>query len=494
MKTTRKVVVIGLDGVSLDILEVLAQRSAIPNINTFVHKAKYYKLLSTIPPTTAPAWTSITSGVNPGMHGIFYFIQWFPNERVFRRVRSYDILVPRIHEIISINGLRSLIVNMPYSLPPILTKNTTIVRDWLSPYPKKYVGSIEFKKILDYYPSSSIGPFIHLVNDLRMYLDLLTSEVDAKMRVLETLIEKYSWDFIFIMFSEPDWIQHRLLNVLYSGKSKFLGKVLKIYSMIDKFVGFLKNQLDEHDMLMIVSDHGQAIYNGEFRLYCHLLEELHFQTNIIEKLLCRNPCAFIIDVLRMLKLNKVLKIRGKLDIVNDEGVIQRGRLAIIPYGIYMFNTSKNLITYLKTRLETEEVKPLLRIWLREEIYKGPRHTLERFPHIVYVPNDVRKVWVYSYKLGLKLWRFSRIADHSLYGILIIYGDKLMEEQMTIETPTCTTFDVLPTILAYMNIPLPPYVDGKKLIHTREKIRYRDYRSLWLSLKRIKRGLVQGKKL
>lgn len=267
MKASKKVVVIGLDGISIEIVNVLAQRGAIPNINMLLRKAKYYKMLSTIPPTTAPAWTSITSGVNPGKHGIFYFVQWFPSERTFRKVRSYDILIPRIHEILSINGYRSLIVNMPYSLPPILTKNITIVKDWLSPYPKKYIGPIEFKKILDNYPSFSIGPFIHLFNDVKTYLDLLIKEISTKIYVLETLIQKSSWDFIFIMFSEPDWLQHRLLDVLYSGKSKFLNKVLKVYSIIDKFVKFMKDQLDEYDMLMIVSDHGQTIYNNEFRLY-----------------------------------------------------------------------------------------------------------------------------------------------------------------------------------------------------------------------------------
>lgn len=69
-----RVVIIGLDGISTSILGMLFNRGVMLKLKPVIRKCKVYKELSTIPPSTLPAWTSISSGVNPGKHGVVDFL------------------------------------------------------------------------------------------------------------------------------------------------------------------------------------------------------------------------------------------------------------------------------------------------------------------------------------------------------------------------------------------------------------------------------------
>ena len=62
----QKVCIIGLDGVNTKVLDLIIGSST---------KGVKTTLISTIPPYTPAAWTSIFTGVNPGMHGVISFLR-----------------------------------------------------------------------------------------------------------------------------------------------------------------------------------------------------------------------------------------------------------------------------------------------------------------------------------------------------------------------------------------------------------------------------------
>ena len=67
--------------------------------------------LEAVPPITPASWPSIMSGVNPGKHGIFSFFHWDRVERRARLSSAVDLEHPRIHEMLSYEGVPSLAVN-----------------------------------------------------------------------------------------------------------------------------------------------------------------------------------------------------------------------------------------------------------------------------------------------------------------------------------------------------------------------------------------------
>ena len=74
-KVKNKLLVIGIDGGTLDIVLPMVQNGKLPNLGRILDAGAYGTLLSTIPPVTAPAWSSFITGTNPGRHGVFYFFK-----------------------------------------------------------------------------------------------------------------------------------------------------------------------------------------------------------------------------------------------------------------------------------------------------------------------------------------------------------------------------------------------------------------------------------
>src|SRR5215470_8952011 len=70
-----KLLVIGLDGASFNVLDPLIDRGHLPNIANLISKGSRANLETTFPPITAVAWSSFMTGKNPGKHGIFEFVR-----------------------------------------------------------------------------------------------------------------------------------------------------------------------------------------------------------------------------------------------------------------------------------------------------------------------------------------------------------------------------------------------------------------------------------
>ena len=93
-----KVLVIGLDGASYDIIRTAMIQGKMPFLkNLFEKKRNIVKLRSTIPSSTAPSWTSMMTGVNPGKHGIYDFL--IHNGFKERPARYSDVKKPFVWDI-----------------------------------------------------------------------------------------------------------------------------------------------------------------------------------------------------------------------------------------------------------------------------------------------------------------------------------------------------------------------------------------------------------
>ena len=68
-----KVIVVGLDGATWDLIKPLAVSGKLPTFNKLMKESAWGGLESTIPATTFPAWESIFTGQNPGKLGVFNF-------------------------------------------------------------------------------------------------------------------------------------------------------------------------------------------------------------------------------------------------------------------------------------------------------------------------------------------------------------------------------------------------------------------------------------
>jgi len=71
---TGRVVVLGLDGLSPEVVEKMMQDGCLPNFSRLREKGFYSSLKTTNPPISPVAWSSFQTGVNPAKHNIFDFL------------------------------------------------------------------------------------------------------------------------------------------------------------------------------------------------------------------------------------------------------------------------------------------------------------------------------------------------------------------------------------------------------------------------------------
>ncbi|NWG76724.1 MAG: alkaline phosphatase family protein, partial [Rubrivivax sp.] len=120
-----RLVVLGLDGATWDLLDVLVAAGKMPNLEALCARSVHSRMRSAHPPVTAPAWVSVATGVNPGRHGCFDFNRPDGALGRLRPLQTWDIGEKTFYEVLEERGRGVVLINLPCTYPP-LTKHVTL--------------------------------------------------------------------------------------------------------------------------------------------------------------------------------------------------------------------------------------------------------------------------------------------------------------------------------------------------------------------------------
>lgn len=76
--TGRKMIVLGFDGMDYELSKRLIAEGRLPNLERLAKEGSFTPLETSVPPESPVAWSSFTTGLDPGGHGIFDFIHRDP--------------------------------------------------------------------------------------------------------------------------------------------------------------------------------------------------------------------------------------------------------------------------------------------------------------------------------------------------------------------------------------------------------------------------------
>jgi predicted AlkP superfamily phosphohydrolase/phosphomutase len=93
---TKRVVILGLDGLQPELTERLMNEGVLPNMARLREEGSYRRLGTTFPPLSPVAWSSFATGTNPGKHNIYDFIARRP-ETCQPAQSSVEVREPRRH-------------------------------------------------------------------------------------------------------------------------------------------------------------------------------------------------------------------------------------------------------------------------------------------------------------------------------------------------------------------------------------------------------------
>jgi len=262
----RKVLIVGLDGGTFDVMRPLVETGRMPNVARLMTEGAHGDLRSTIPPITPTAWTSFMTGVNPGKHGIYDFQRAVPGSYKFRPVPACQHEYKSIWRLASEAGKSVVSLDVPFTYP-IEAVNGCLISGYGTPvtedvdftWPRGLAQELREEcgecrpAVLEQLPNLTTEFF-------REWDRLLVNRV----AIAHYLWSRVDWDLYMIVLGVTDNVQHVLWNYLdprhqdyYVPRAAGYREVLYgYYEKADAFLGTLLDRVDDDTTVLIMSDHG----------------------------------------------------------------------------------------------------------------------------------------------------------------------------------------------------------------------------------------------
>ena len=266
-----KCLVIGLDGATFDLIKPWVKNGKLPNMARIMNEGVHGVLHSTIPPNSAPAWSSFITGKNPGRHGIFDFTQHIEGSYKVQFTNAYSRNGKSMWRILSDFNRKVGVINVPMTYPPEKV-NGFMISGMDSPgldsnfiYPPEIYEEIR-KNVGEYIIEAGLWSYIGK-GDIDLAIQRQMETIERRFEVARYLMERYPWDFYTVVFTATDRVQHAFwkymdpqhpLFTLEDGK-KYGSVIFRVYERLDAIIGHFMSSLDENTTLVIMSDHGAGL-------------------------------------------------------------------------------------------------------------------------------------------------------------------------------------------------------------------------------------------
>lgn len=502
-----KLLVIGLDGASFNVLDPLIDSGHLPNIADLISKGARANLETTFPPITAVAWSSFMTGKNPGKHGIFEFVRRDHRSNREMAVNASFRKGRAIWDILSDAGQQVIVHNFPCTYPPHAI-NGLMIADFMTPrgrhdftYPESLLSELEQKfgnyrlHLSQTYAEGNVGAV----------LDELFDELDYKAKVTEYLMTKYSWDAFFQYFWGTDRIQHELWHIIDDNHPRhdkqeaaaYKDRVYRYFSRVDEIVGRLIELAGKDPLVLIVSDHGFGPAHKYCSLNLWLLQEgllklksdvatrakkLMFSLGLTPELAFKvtrkiprrfrpargvssQPGASKLLGKFFLSFNDVDWSRSVAFSKGNYGQIYVNLKDREPYGIVPIERYESVRDTIIERLRALIDKSTGAAWVgkvfrREEIYNGP--LVNDAPDIAFLPADMRYLPLGNADFTSNKFMvdaFGISGCHRMDGVMIARGNGIRGRS---KLDCARIYDMMPTLLYLSGEAVPDDVDGRVL--------------------------------
>jgi predicted AlkP superfamily phosphohydrolase/phosphomutase len=118
LSSAGKVLILALDSVNREALSPHLDAGRMPALKRLISGGASGILHSTIPAHTAAAWTTLSTGKHPGIHGVMNFRRFDPRTQQTRLNTTLDVPHKTIWQLLDERGMNVGVVGQPQSYPP----------------------------------------------------------------------------------------------------------------------------------------------------------------------------------------------------------------------------------------------------------------------------------------------------------------------------------------------------------------------------------------
>jgi len=427
------------------------------NFKAFKEKGILGVTIPPIPAQTPVAWTTFATGKNPGKHGIFSFAQRVKGMYERRIIDPGMVKSRTLWRLLSDAGKRVGVINVPmcdsedvngFIIPGFVSRSEGI------PHPQAIKEKVRKKfGITRLTGDLEIDTLEKAQSDPELFFERVNQITDEMAEISLYLLQEERWDFFMSVFMGMDRIQHFFWKHIDPTHPKFeenaISRLFKnFYLKADCIVGNFLKSVDKDTLVIVLSDHG----------FCQVSKEV-IVNNYLEE------SGFLITNSEKINLEKSQAVSyGYGDVwLNVKGREPKG--LIDPTGNY--EAVRTEISNQLKKIEIDGEKPIKDVKKREELWWGS--CLKDAPDLTIIfnagwqaarqPEITEKNQLKRYVNDNPRWSGGHDGTHDpldvpgIIGVLEpnIKGGKQIKVEL---------WDVAPTILNWMKVPIPSDMDGK----------------------------------
>lgn len=503
-RSMTRVLLIGLDGATWDLLKPWADDGSLPMLAKLMDKGCWGGLESTIPPITIPAWISLATGLNPGKIGAYDFLSRKGNDYRLYPTSSATFRGRAIWDHIAADGNRKIgVVNYPglspvYKINGFMVPNTSFDEIEVGCFPQALKRELD--QVCHGY-EGSVAYHDTKYDDTELFVTDLHRVLSKQLAAAHYLLNQ-PWDLFVYVLSASDWAQHLMWKYidashpLYDHKEskKYGAELLRFWQRVDDFLGQV---IEAHKgaNLLLVSDHGFGSQDECFSLGKWLeMKGYLTKKSTRRREICTSMRNVTLSVLRSLYYksrlgraipDSLLRQVGRAlttDFLDQLDFGQSRAYVLghtIPFGaIYINREGRDAQGCVKQdeyeALKSEIVGSLrnlksdigkdvqVEVFDTKGIYWGPY--VQHAPDIIFTIDDWRCV-VNEQRFDDALFKDEPYSNrhtgsHRMNGIFLAYGPDIRNTRE--ELNGLKIYDIAPTLLHMFGVPIPRDVDGRVL--------------------------------
>lgn len=276
-----KILVIGLDAATMDLIEPWAAAGHLPILAEMMRDGVSARLTSTPNMHSASAWTSILTGLNPGRHGLFVFSDrdFATGKQVF--FKGGDRTGELISSHLSRRRLTSGFLNVPMTYPANCEAGGFMVSGLDAPSlndrafcPAELRDELFIRFPKYHFAPQGLGELMK-AGRVNEGIAEWTKLIEIQTAAAEYLITNRPVDFFMTVYTASDWAGHNLWQAPAESTP-----LLEIYRALDGAIARLLSHTNEDTQVYVISDHGMGRHTGASY---HLAEWLEARGYMVRK-------------------------------------------------------------------------------------------------------------------------------------------------------------------------------------------------------------------
>ena len=504
-----KLLVIGLDGATWNLLKPLVDAGELPTLKQLIKNGLCDKLESSIPPVTFPAWKCYSTGMNPAKLGVYTWVGVDFKNKKMKVYNSESFEGDDLRDYLGREGYKVGVINMPATYPP-KPINGFMISGIPANEHDEYTYPQSLKKELIKNYDYKLHPSTMFVTNEKKTLDEIKELIKLRFKVAKKYINTV--DFLHLTIFYIDSVQHYMWKYMENG-GEYKNAIRDVWKIIDQEMGDLISCIDKDCNIFLMSDHGFTKQVATFYMNSWLEQEGYLvqkqhKINFLYSLgVNRERLVHIAEtfglkqiLMKIIPKNIALKIpdkTGKVGIGGSSDMIDWDKTKVIAIGEGPVYINKDNLTDTEYKaLRIELVKKLKEIkdpktntkiiqdaYLKEDVYNG--EFLDDAPDIVVMWNEGYEIRGYL-TLDGKMWDYDYewSAHHKRHGIFVAHGPDIKND---VELKGTTIYDLAPTILHMFGVATPCDMDGcvlKEIFREDSEMAQREFVTEYRSRKNI----------